>query len=103
MICRKFPYESSPASRIFRPYQLHLAPQALAAATCSTGQEIVDQPGEFRRLFHLRHVTEILDDGEPRARDGTLIDFATLDGRDRIRVPTPAMSACGRRAADGAV
>jgi hypothetical protein len=65
-------------------YQLDLAPQALAAVTCSAGQEIFDQPCEFRRLFDLRHVTAILDDGEPRAWNGTLIDLATLDWRNRV-------------------
>ena len=52
--------------------------------TCLAGQEIVDQLREFRRLLHLRHVAAILDDGEPRARDGTLIKFAALERRDRV-------------------
>src|SRR5205814_10327958 len=59
-------------------------PRALANATCSAGQEILDQPREFRRLLHLGHVTAILDDDKPRAREGTLIDFATIDRRNRV-------------------
>src|SRR6202043_1398260 len=62
-------------------YQLHLAPRTLAAATRSAGQEILDQPREFRRLLHLGHVTAILDHDKPRARDGTLIDLAAIDWR----------------------
>src|SRR6516165_8071566 len=53
-------------------------------ATCSAGQEIRDQPRELRRLLHLWHVTAVLDDDKPRARDGTLIDLATIDRRDRV-------------------
>ena len=75
-------------------YQLHLARRTLAAATRSAGQEIVDQPREFRRLLHLGHVTAILDHDKPRARDGTLIDLAAIDWRDRVLAsPQQQMSA----------
>src|ERR1700738_2690501 len=56
----------------------------LALAGRSAGQEILDQPREFRRLLHLGHVTAILDHDKPRARDGTLIDLAAIDWRDRV-------------------
>src|SRR5438132_11116906 len=47
-------------------YQPHLAPRTLAAATRSVGQEILDQPREFRRLLHLGHETAILNHDKPR-------------------------------------
>jgi hypothetical protein len=58
--------------------------RALAATARLVGQEVFDQPREFRRLFHFGHVTAILDDGELRARNGALIEFAALEWRNRV-------------------
>ena len=50
----------------------------------SAGQEILNDFHEFHRLFDFGHVAAILNDGEPRVRDGALVNFAAFERRDRV-------------------